>query len=182
MAWFSRRRRRSIFDLFDEVFREIEEEFSRLIEEDIEELVRRAREGGAKMRGPYFYGVRITIGPDGVPRVEEFGNIKITRAGRPVIREEIEPMVDVIEHEDEVWVVADMPGVEKNKIKVRVSHDGRRLIIRAENGKKYYKEVELPAEVDPKSAKATYKNGVLEVKLKKKSAGKEEDGYEVKIE
>ncbi len=181
MAWFGRRRRRSIFDVFDELFRELEEEFSRFIEEDIEEIIRRARESG-RVKGPYFYGVRITIGPDGVPRVEEFGNIKMTRSGRPIIREEIEPMVDVIEHEDEVWVVADMPGVEKDKIKVRVSPDGKKLVIRAEDGKKYYKEVELPAEVDPKSAKATYKNGVLEVKLKKKGKGREEEGFEVKIE
>jgi len=181
MAWFGRRRRRTFFDIFDEIVRELEEEFARLMEEDIEEMLRRARESGVKVKGPYFYGVRITVGPDGVPRVEEFGNIKVTRTGRPVIREEIEPMVDVIEHEDEVWVVADMPGVEKDKIKVRVSPDGRKLIIRAEDGKKYYKEVELPVEVDPKSAKATYKNGVLEVKLKK-SAGKDEGGYEVKVE
>lgn len=182
MAWFSRRRRRSFFDIFDELIREIEEDFARFMEEDIEELIRRAREGGAKVKGPYFYGVRITIGPDGVPRVEEFGNIKVSRSGRPIIREEIEPMVDVIEHEDEIWVVADMPGVEKDKIKIKVSPDGKKLVIRAENGKKYYKEVELPSEVDPKSAKATYKNGVLEVKLKKKSPGKEEEGYEVKVE
>ena len=181
MAWFGRRRRGSIFDVIDELFRELEEEFSRFIEEDIEEIIRRARESG-RVKGPYFYGVRITIGPDGVPRVEEFGNIKMTRSGRPIIREEIEPMVDVIEHEDEVWVVADMPGVEKDKIKVRVSPDGKKLVIRAEDGKKYYKEVELPAEVDPKSAKATYKNGVLEVKLKKKGKGREEEGFEVKIE
>jgi HSP20 family protein len=31
--------------------------------------------------------------------------------------------------------------------------------------RKYYKEIDLPAEVDPKISKATYKNGVLEIIL-----------------
>ncbi|NIU84741.1 MAG: Hsp20 family protein, partial [Candidatus Korarchaeota archaeon] len=35
--------------------------------------------------------------------------------------------------------------------------------------RKYYKEVNLPEPVDPKVAKATYKNGVLEVVLTKKT-------------
>ena len=55
------------------------------------------------------------------------------------------------------------------------------MIIRASNSKhKYYKEVELPSEVDPKSAKANYKNGVLEIRLKK--IKKEKKGYEIKVE
>jgi HSP20 family protein len=33
--------------------------------------------------------------------------------------------------------------------------------------RKYYKEVDLPAEVDPKVGKASFKNGVLEVTLTK---------------
>jgi HSP20 family protein len=35
--------------------------------------------------------------------------------------------------------------------------------------RKYYKEVSMPQPVDPKVAKATYKNGVLEVVLTKKT-------------
>jgi len=37
---------------------------------------------------------------------------------------------------------------------------------------KYYKELELPAEVDPNSSKASYKNGVLEVVLSRKKPAK----------
>ncbi|MEB3780195.1 MAG: Hsp20/alpha crystallin family protein [Desulfurococcales archaeon] len=175
MSWF--RRRRSIFDIFDEILREMEEEM-RSIEEEFSRLL---REGKGKVRGPYYYGVRITIGPDGVPRVEEFGNIKRGVAGKPEIREEIEPLVDVIEHEDEVWVVAELPGVDKDKIKVKARED--KVIIKAENEKRYYKEVELPAKVKPETAKASYKNGVLEVKLKKKEPERrEEEGLDVKVE
>lgn len=173
MSFF--RRRRSIFDIFDEMIREFERELMDL-EEELEEMLRR----GARVRGPYYYGVRITIGPDGVPRIEEFGNIRRGRGGKPEIREEIEPLVDVIEHDDEIWVVAEIPGVDKDKIKVRATED--KVIIKAEGEKKYYKEVELPAKVDPRSAKASYRNGVLEVKLKKVAPKEEGEGFEVKVE
>ncbi len=174
MSFF--RRRRSIFDIFDDILREFEEEFERL-EREIEEL---ARASGGRRIGPYYYGVRITIGPDGIPRIEEFGNIKRGPGGKPKISDTVEPLIDVIEHDDEVLIVAELPGVDKDKIKIKVKDN--KVIIRADNGKKYYKEIELPAEVDPQSAKASYRNGVLEVKLKKKQPKESDEGVEVKVE
>ncbi|MEM2645721.1 MAG: Hsp20 family protein, partial [Desulfurococcaceae archaeon] len=44
-----------------------------------------------------------------------------------------------------------------------------------------YKEVELPSKVEPSSAKATYKNGVLEVRLKK-LCKEESKGTKIKVE
>ena len=174
MSFFGRRRR-SIFDIFDEIMREFEEEFAELERE----FARMVREGGVEVRGPYVYGFRVTIGPDGRPVVEEFGNIK-REAGRPRITEEREPLVDVFEDDKNVIVVAELPGVEKDKIKLKVVDD--KLVIRASNEhRKYYKEVELPTRVKPESAKATYKNGVLEVKLEKEEQRKEE-GVEIKVE
>jgi HSP20 family protein len=175
-----RRRRWSIWDVFDEMFKEMEEEIDRLMRE-FTTLPPSIFEKGGKIEGPYVYGVRITIGPDGRPIIERFGNVKTIR-GKPMISEEREPLVDVFEDKDEITVIAEIPGVEKDKIKIRISDDRRKLIIRASNEhRKYYKEVELPAEVDPQSAKASYRNGVLEVKLKK-IGRKEEKGYEVKVE
>ena len=180
MSFWFRRKRRSIFDHFiDELIRQFEEEV-RVLEEELEDLMRR---GGAGIKGPYIYGVRITIGPDGVPRVEEFGNVKPTRREGVKILEEMEPLVDVIDHYDEVWIIADIPGVDKDKIKVKATED--RVVIRAENSKKYYKVVELPSKVKPETAKATYKNGVLEIKIKKVRPEREEEkeeGFDVKIE
>lgn len=174
----SSRRRKSLFDIFDEFFREIEEEmndFLRRWERLEEEIPRDVK------KKSYYYGFRITIGPDGIPRIETFGNRRpvVVEEGRPkrVISEEIEPLVDVYEEDDTITVVAEIPGVEKEKIRVRT--EGKKLYIEASNGKKYYKEVELPAEVDPKTSKASYKNGVLEIKLKKI---KGVSGEEIKVE
>ena len=78
-----------------------------------------------------------------------------------------------------VKVIAEVPGVDKNDINLNASE--RKLIISVDTPqRKYYKEVDLPTEVDPQSAKATYKNGVLEVVLKK--VGKGEKGVKIKIE
>jgi HSP20 family protein len=78
-----------------------------------------------------------------------------------------EPLVDVIESDDKISVTAEVPGVKKEDIDLEIV-DKNKLIIRVDNpDRKYYKEVELPAEVDEKSAKATYQNGVLDIELKK---------------
>lgn len=163
------------FDLFDELLREIEEEFDRFERE----FMRLGSEGEGKVYGPYVYGFRITIGPDGKPKIEEFGNVKNYK-GKPVISEEREPLVDVIEKDDEIRVIAEVPGVNKDQIKVRIV-DNNKVVIQAQGeDRKYYREVELPAEVDDKSAKATYNNGVLQVIMKKKQT--QTSGTEVKIE
>ena len=175
------RRRRSIWDFFDDIFREIDELFRREFE-GIERIFEEMEKAPGFMRyGPYVYGFSITIGPDGRPIIREFGNVR-REAGKPRISEEREPLVDVIEDEDTVTVVAELPGVDKENIKVRATEN--KVIISARGpDKKYYKEVELPTKVKPETAKATYKNGVLEVRLEKVEKKKiKEEGIEVKIE
>lgn len=78
---------------------------------------------------------------------------------------EWEPLIDVFEHDDEVAVIVSVPGVKKEEIGLYAAGD--RLTISINNPElRYHKEIFLPTEVDPESARATYKNGVLEVRLK----------------
>ncbi|MCD6488569.1 MAG: Hsp20/alpha crystallin family protein [Desulfurococcales archaeon] len=180
MSWRPRRRK-SIFDIFDEFFREIDEELYRFMR-DFELFSREFGHKGKEYQvyGPYVYGFRIFIGPDGKPKIEEFGNVRRI-SGKPVISEEREPLVDVFEEGDEIVVIAELPGVDKDKINIKVGDNMRKLVIRAsDTNRKYYKEIELPAKVDPKSAKANYRNGVLEIKLRKVKT--EEKGFEIKVE
>ncbi len=70
--------------------------------------------------------------------------------------------VDVQETDGEVRAVADLPGVDKEDIKLTC--DGEVLTISATSDHRDYDErVRLPATVDEHSASATYNNGVLEV-------------------
>ncbi|MEM4042400.1 MAG: archaeal heat shock protein Hsp20 [Saccharolobus sp.] len=167
------KKEKDIFDLMDEWIRQVEEEFDRIERE----FMRGVKEG--KNFGPYVYGFRVTVGPDGVPKIEEFGNVRKVR-GKPIISEEREPLADVIEKDKEIKVVVEVPGVNKDDIKVKVV-GGNKLVISAKSeDRQYYKEIELPAEVDEKNAKANYKNGVLEVVLQKKASA--ESGTEIKVE
>lgn len=64
--------------------------------------------------------------------------------------------------DDQVYVVADLPGVDKDAIDIKC--DGRTLTIAAATARREYEErLRLPAPVDEHSASATFKNGILEV-------------------
>jgi len=115
--------------------------------------------------GPVFYGFSISVDNDGKPIVNEFGNVKPGLKG-PELTEEIEPLVDVIDSKDSVKVYAELPGVEKGDIALSVTELGLTISVPSDR-RRYYKEVDLPSKVDPDTAKATYKNGVLEVCLDK---------------
>jgi HSP20 family protein len=75
-------------------------------------------------------------------------------------------VVDVFEEEDHVLVVAEMPGVSVEDVKITVEDD--LLTISAERGdKKYRKEVLLPASSTRKKTQVTCNNGVVEIKCKR---------------
>ena len=120
--------------------------------------------------GPFVYGYSMKIGPDGKPEVKEFGNIKPGIGyGRPHIdiKETREPLADVMTTNGEIKVIVEMPGVEKKDIKLHGTEKNLTLSVDTPQHK-YHKEIKLPTNVDLKSAKSTYKNGVLEVTLTKK--------------
>ncbi len=93
-----------------------------------------------------------------------------------------EPAVDVIEKEDKIVVRAELPGVSKDEIKVEV-HDSR-LVLKGkhktekEESKEdfhrkeiefgsFYRSIGLPSDIETASAKASMKDGILEVVLEK---------------
>lgn len=118
-----------------------------------------------KTIGPYYYGYTMTVGPDGRPIVKEYGNIRPSTAlAASDVRE---PFVDDILDKDNnaLKLVTEMPGIDKSDIKVNV--EGRTVTINAERGDRKYKaRVPLKYKVDENSAKATYSNGILEIKFK----------------
>lgn len=190
--WLRRRRRypffRSwFFEDIDEMFREME----RMMEEELKAFTSRVPKGYVRERklpdgtsvrewGPFVYGYSVKIGSDGKPEVREFGNVKPSRLG-PRIREEREPLVDIVETNGEVKVVAELPGVEKNDIKLHGTEDTLTISVDTPQ-RKYYKEVRLPAKVHVKETKSTYKNGVLEVTLPKTKEERGPKGEPINIE
>ena len=131
---------------------------------------------GEGARGVYGFTVRSGIGKRGAPVIERFGNIREEEEG-PVIEESREPIIDVFDEKDYLEIIAEIPGVSEDDIKVEVKGDI--LIISAESGdRKYSKEVLLPKEADGRTIKSTYRNGILKLRLEKKA--KEKAGKKAK--
>ncbi|MGQ9782033.1 MAG: archaeal heat shock protein Hsp20 [Nitrososphaeria archaeon] len=181
-SWFAR----DVDELFKETERMIEEEFKELSKRAPKNLVReRIMPDGSRVRewGPFVYGYSITIDSDGKPRIKEFGNIRMeTRAGKPLldVTERREPLVDVITTDKDIKVIAELPGVQREDIRLKGTAETLTISVDTPE-RKFFKEVELPAKVDVKNAKSTYKNGVLEVTLPK-IGEKEPEGEHIKIE
>ncbi|RXT08119.1 Hsp20/alpha crystallin family protein [Ammoniphilus sp. CFH 90114] len=97
------------------------------------------------------------------------------------------PLVDLYETMEEVVVSCEVPGLQKND-DIHIHVTGRHLTLngiiqRASEDTKdnryhrteryfgnFYRTVDLPHKVVEDSAKATYKNGVLEIRMKKTTA------------
>jgi HSP20 family protein len=187
--WFKRRRRTSedpFFGDIDRMFREMEkmmeEEFKNFTEKVPKDYVkeRKLPDGSTvKEWGPFVYGYSMKIGPDGKPEIRQFGNLKKSLKG-PEVKEEREPLVDIIETNHEIRVVVELPGVEKGDIKLHGTEDSLTISVNTPHYK-YYKEVNLPAKVKVKESKSSYKNGVLEVVFPKAEAPKKPEGEPIDI-
>ena len=184
-----------VFKSFDEMRnrmeREFEEGFKQFESSTPKDLVREYETPeGAKVReyGPFVYGYSMTVGPDGRPKVREFGNVKSPfregRSGfrtRPLISSEREPLVDISTTDKEIKVVVEMPGVNKENIKINAYDNTLEVAAQEGNAKKYHETVELPEEADLATAKSKYNNGILEIIFNKKDKSKPK-GKEIKVE
>jgi len=158
MTW---RKRRSPFeilwaDLFGD-FASFDENMSKMWEE-------MQKDPNART---WYYGYQLNIDPDGKPHVKEFGNVR--PSGGQMQLGVREPLVDVSTNEKEgtVKVVVEMPGADKESIKVNATEE--HVTISANNsGKPYSAEVPLSVNVDPDTADASYTNGILQVIFKRK--------------
>ncbi len=145
-------------DEFDAFFKEVR----RLMEDLIRELDRSMEEGA-----PLFYGVRVTVGPDGIPKFERLEPV------RPKKKRAKRPLTDIRTIDNKVYVIMELQGISNPK-NVRVACDGNLLKVRArENDIGYAKNVVLPFPVDPKSMKATFRNGILEIVCERGTPGNE---------
>lgn len=181
--WFKRflRRKGFLFPDIERMMEEMEREMAKSFKEmeDMipKDMVRDRRlSDGRKSReyGPFVYGYSMRIGPDGKPKIRTFGNFKpgYDEEGRGVdLSERREPLIDIIEDDEKLTVIAELPGVDKNDIKLYATDDTLTIDVNTPQ-RKYKKDVELPTEVDESTATSKYKNGILETVFEKKTKAK----------
>lgn len=118
---------------------------------------------GKELKGIYGFTVKVGIGGEGV-KIEPFGNIRRdAESGRSVVQEVREPAVDVFEEPGYTLVLAEMPGVGVDD--VRLEAHGDVLTIIAEHGdRKYRKEVVLPGAFPSEKMQVSCVNGIVEIR------------------
>ena len=106
------------------------------------------------------------------------------------------PLVDIIDEKDKIIAKAELPGVNKEDIKVTFSDNT--LTIRGERKKEqetkkenyyccervhgsYSRTISLPVDIDREKIKSSFKNGVLEIVLPKAKESKPKE-IEIKLE
>jgi len=168
--WPRRSRGFDIFDEFEEQFRRMQQRMNSLYQRTLRGEFRTTDDNK-----PRIYGWTYRVSSDGKPVFQEFGNIPENPLSKPdELPGSREPLVDVQETDKQVTVIVEIPGVSKEDVDLEVANDT--LTIKVDNPeRKYYKEVQLPAEVDEDSGDAKFNNGVLSItlnKLKPKKKGK----------
>ena len=79
---------------------------------------------------------------------------------------EPEPLIDVLEEDDEIIIVAGFAGFKRENLRIQVKD--QQLTLSAEAiDRKYHKSLNLPRRVILDSTRTRYKNGVLEIRLRK---------------
>ncbi|MDR7665587.1 Hsp20/alpha crystallin family protein [Methanosarcina sp. Z-7115] len=149
------RKKKDFFEDFgSELFDNLEEMIEALLEEMGESV-------------PFVYGFSIIRRPGEDPELREFGNVSEDSQDEDnLFSSEIQdPLIDIFENEELVHVLAEFPEIGTENLLLHAT--AQNLEIRILGSSEYSEDVELPVRVDPKSAKATYKNGVLEVTFRR---------------
>ena len=95
-----------------------------------------------------------------------------------------QPLADIRETENEIIVAIEIPGVDKKDIQLNITDNSldvkveKKSDVKIENNEEgfikterscigFYRSMRLPTRVVPEKAEASYRNGVLEVKIPK---------------
>jgi len=86
----------------------------------------------------------------------------VTGASLPRMTDATEPLIDIFEDEDSVMMIANLSGVEEEDVKLEVENN---MLTISTN--EIHEKVVLPTTVKKDAVESAYRNGVLEVRLKK---------------
>ncbi len=119
------------------------------------------------------------------PRWRDLEPLRLSRSLRMPI-----PSLDMYEEKDSIIVKAELPGMSKDNIELSLR--GSQIVLKGEKKREeetkekdyirsereygsFVRTLDLPAEVRPDTATATFKDGVLEVRLQKSEAAKQKE-------
>lgn len=140
-------------------------EFKKRIEET-DTKIKKNLESGVSRKPVISYGYTVrTLVPSDEGELDITSVREQTRKKTEPLKpkeEQREPLIDIFDDRESIIVIAEMPGAKEDEIDVAIENDKLRI-----SGGKYSKELKLPATPE-RIVERRYKNGILEVKLKKK--------------
>jgi len=143
--------------------------------------------GDMKNGQPIVWGYQFTMGPDGIPHYSAYSNVdkiqKQLQSQFPSSTKELPALqdqptlnetttdgfrlahYDVVQDDDMLRVIIELPGVEKKDIDVKAKESFLTVTTTDTSAYKYKAEIPLKVTTLPKKIKASFKNGILELKL-----------------
>ena len=120
------------------------------------------------------WGYSYHIGPDGVPHLQTWGDwpegmappqLPLVKTPSHLLQTSETPSVELIEDEDKLRIIAEIPGIDKKHLDLEITETQLRIKGEQET-RSYFKELNLPGKIDPDSARASLRNGILEIQAK----------------
>jgi HSP20 family protein len=125
----------------------------------------------------FIHGLNINILPIVRPKPKRYNNRPLKNSQRKTASsEENEQLPDIIKGDKEVAVTVEIPSVEKEEINLNATENTLEIIVNNPK-RKYHKLLNLPCSIKPKTLKSTYKNGVLDIVVKRWKRRKTGAGY-----
>lgn len=159
-------------------------EFRKLVEDMQRNLQDAFKNLGADPSKSFVSGFSVKVGPDGKPTFSSFGNKPQVKPnpGMPgipqVVADEREPLTDVMDDGTRIAITMELPGVTREDINLNMTEAELEIGVETDR-RKYHKRIKLPAKVDPKTTKATYTNGILDVTVAKVGT---DSGVKIKVQ
>jgi HSP20 family protein len=143
--------------IFDEMKEYIESES---FKEMVEDIISQSYHEKQPMNGLFDINETDSIHPD----IDEAFDHNIFLDDKNIQKK---PTADIMKDETHVMVTINIPNVKKDHISLFATESDIEIVIeRDENS--FYDIIDLPALVEPATAKSTYKNGILDIVIKRK--------------
>jgi HSP20 family protein len=109
-------------------------------------------------------GKKVKLPPTKAPSMNS--NFRPAKSYSKKAEPELKPLIDIFQDNANIIVIAEITGFNKDSLKINV--DNQKLTLSAKSkDRRYYKSLNLPKVVIPNAMHTKFKNGVLEIKLKK---------------
>lgn len=166
-----KRRQKSPYGFFNEdIYERVLHEMQSMIEDIyfIEKLQKKLRLG-LGFNKQLIYDPNTNVLPVWIPEIQEINSYSL-KTGNIKSKSfvESERLIDIIEGDEDIAVTVEIPDVEKNDIDLYITEDSLEMTVDS-TLLKYRKLLKLPCDVNAKTTRATYRNGVLDVVIKKNS-------------